>query len=62
MATDLAVRCRLVDITRLGTPIEKDEADEIDNEGLTPEEAAMNRWLAGEEEMPDIVDDKEGKN
>lgn len=62
MATDLAVRCRLIDITRLGTPIENDEADEIDSEGLTPEEVAMNNWLAGEQEMPDIVDGKEGKN
>lgn len=59
MATDLAVRCRLIDITRLGMPIENDEADEVDFEGLTPEEAAMNRWLAGEEEMPNIVDEKE---
>ena len=43
-------------------PIENDEADEVDGEGLTPEEAAMNRWLAGEEEMPDIVDKKERNN
>ena len=62
MATDLAVRCRLVDITRLGMPIENDEADEVDGEGLTPEEAAMNRWLADKQEMPDIVDEKERNN
>lgn len=62
MATDLAIRCRLIDITRLGEPITKDEADQIDMDGLTPEEAAMNKWLAEEQEMPDILDEKEKDN